>query len=153
MDKEARRNRLATAVDPSFQSLEQLCLSNLNLASNSPDRSNSVIPSVNALSSSSSVTAPTQETQNQTTLQPQLVQHYIMNLPDSALTFLDAFVGVFTPLLSEPMFEERLEKIGLPMVHVYCFSRELELAAAVIDICEVCPTCSRHSIPSIRLNN
>ena len=68
---------------------------------------------------------------------PQIVQHFIMNLPDSALTFLDAFWGLFTPLADEPGFQAVLEVAGLPLVHVYCFTKELDPVEAERDICEV----------------
>ena len=68
---------------------------------------------------------------------PRLVNHYIMNLPDSALTFLDAFWGVLIPLLHLEGFEAELRKYGLPLIHVYCFTRELDPADAEKDICLV----------------
>ena len=71
-------------------------------------------------------------------LEPQLVQYYIMNLPDSALTFLDAFWGLYTPLADEPGFKEKSHIVGLPIVCVYCFTKEIERAAAANDIYEVC---------------
>lgn len=67
----------------------------------------------------------------------QLVDHYIMNLPDSALEFLDAFTGLYDPLTAEPGFVEAVEKRGLPMVHIYCFTREFEPDKAQTDVCEV----------------
>ncbi|ORX37662.1 Met-10+ like-protein-domain-containing protein [Kockovaella imperatae] len=67
---------------------------------------------------------------------PQVPQHFIMNLPDSALTFLDAFWGLYAPLALEPGFEELVKSVGLPLVHVYCFTRELDPAPAERDICE-----------------
>lgn len=67
----------------------------------------------------------------------QLPQHYIMNLPDSALTFLGAFNGLYASLQAEPDFKEALDEAGLPLVHVYCFTRELEEDQAEKDICEV----------------
>lgn len=42
---------------------------------------------------------------------PSHVAHYVMNLPDSAITFLGAFLGAFPK--GTPM----------PMVHVYCFEK------------------------------
>ncbi|KAK9466917.1 Met-10+ like-protein-domain-containing protein [Lipomyces arxii] len=44
---------------------------------------------------------------------PETYSHYVMNLPDSAITFLDAFKGLFsTRKLAE-----------LPLVHVHCFHK------------------------------
>jgi tRNA (guanine37-N1)-methyltransferase len=62
-----------------------------------------------------------------------------MNLPDSALTFLDAFRGLLTPLKNEDGFAERMsqEGEGRPIIHVYCFTREMEEVGASRDICEV----------------
>lgn len=55
-----------------------------------------------------------------------------MNLPDSALEFLDAYAGSYTPLLSQPGFDR--SKTQLPLVHVHCFTRALEPEAAMEDV-------------------
>lgn len=50
---------------------------------------------------------------------PQFVHHFVMNLPDSALEFLNEYRGIYRkhPLIKEsPGFE-------LPFVHVYCFEK------------------------------
>lgn len=73
------------------------------------------------------------------TSRPQLVEHYIMNLPDSALEFLDAFTGLYDPMLSDPGFVKAVEEREMPMVHAYCFTREIEADRARVDICEVSP--------------
>ncbi|WRT69767.1 uncharacterized protein IL334_006758 [Kwoniella shivajii] len=71
---------------------------------------------------------------------PKIIQHYIMNLPDSALTFLYAYSGCFTPLLTQASFIEKHGQNGegadMPMVHVYCFTREVEREKAEPDILE-----------------
>ena len=68
-----------------------------------------------------------------------LPSHYIMNLPASALTFLDAFRGLYRPLYEKIGAEEAKEAIaeagGLPIVHCYCFTKEIE--GAEEDICQV----------------
>lgn len=66
---------------------------------------------------------------------PQQVDHFILNLPDSALTFLDAFRGCLTPLLSQDGYDRQTAR--LPMVHVHCFTREMERDAAETDILAV----------------
>ncbi|GJN91853.1 hypothetical protein Rhopal_004877-T1 [Rhodotorula paludigena] len=67
-----------------------------------------------------------------------LPNHYIMNLPASALTFLDAFDGLFRPffeLVGEDKAREAIaEAGGLPIVHCYCFTKEVETAEE--DICQ-----------------
>jgi len=56
--------------------------------------------------------------------QPKLrrqISHFVMNLPDSAIEFLDAFRGI----LAEP--ELRGAYGGkMPMVHCHCFTREVD---------------------------
>ncbi|KAG8219580.1 Met-10+ like-protein-domain-containing protein, partial [Butyriboletus roseoflavus] len=61
------------------------------------------------------------------------ITHFVMNLPDSALEFLDAFRGILTP---QGEAEERLNGVyaTMPMVHCYCFTRELEPHMAEADI-------------------
>lgn len=54
-------------------------------------------------------------------------EHVLMNLPASALTFLDSFVGVF---------DRTSWTTSLPMVHCYCFSKATDPAAEVIAIAE-----------------
>ncbi|KAF8078969.1 Met-10+ like-protein-domain-containing protein [Lyophyllum atratum] len=58
------------------------------------------------------------------------ISHFVMNLPDSAITFLDAFRGV---LASDA---EGLHEVYdvTPMVHCHCFTRELEPDKAEADI-------------------
>ena len=73
-----------------------------------------------------------------------LVDHFVMNLPATALEFLDAYRGLYTHLASHvghDVLEAEIaarSKLGdvepLPMVHVYCFTKDVEHAAA--DICQ-----------------
>ena len=56
--------------------------------------------------------------------QPKLrkqISHFVMNLPDSAIEFLDAFRGILT----EPELRVAYEGM-MPMVHCHCFTREVE---------------------------
>jgi tRNA (guanine37-N1)-methyltransferase len=73
-------------------------------------------------------------------LKPRLPEHYIMNLPDSALTFLSSFPSSFTPLLSNESFKATypsLEDVPMPLIHVYCFTREMEYETAEKDVLQV----------------
>jgi tRNA (guanine37-N1)-methyltransferase len=49
------------------------------------------------------------------------ISHFVMNLPDSAIEFLDAFRGV----LAEPELRDAYEG-RMPVVHCHCFTREVE---------------------------
>lgn len=70
-----------------------------------------------------------------------LVSHFVMNLPELAITFLDAYVGLYTPLVREfgQAFEAAVRLAPLPMVHCYCFTKAEEGEEAERDICEVSP--------------
>lgn len=64
------------------------------------------------------------------------ISHFVMNLPDSAITFLDAFRGILSDTEGRNLsgiYDE------MPMVHCHCFTRELEPARAEADIRQVGP--------------
>ncbi|THH30246.1 hypothetical protein EUX98_g3942 [Antrodiella citrinella] len=66
------------------------------------------------------------------------IDHFVMNLPDTAIEFLDAFRGI---LSTERVGELDVKSVypdaaSLPMVHCYCFTRELESDKAEMDIRE-----------------
>ncbi|KIK70621.1 hypothetical protein GYMLUDRAFT_65841 [Collybiopsis luxurians FD-317 M1] len=56
------------------------------------------------------------------------IHHFVMNLPDTAIQFLDAFQGV----LSTRALQEAYSM--MPMIHCHCFTRELEQEGAEKDI-------------------
>ena len=79
----------------------------------------------------------------ETTSKPKLPGHYIMNLPDSALTFLPSYRGSFTPLKSVESFTKMYpdpDQVPMPLIHVYCFTREMEFPGAQLDILKVSPS-------------
>ncbi|MCJ1368454.1 tRNA(m(1)G37)methyltransferase [Acarospora aff. strigata] len=51
--------------------------------------------------------------------QPRTFNHYVMNLPATAITFLDAFIGLYR--WREQLFSPHTTT-KLPMIHVHCFS-------------------------------
>lgn len=65
----------------------------------------------------------------------QTVSHFVMNLPDSAIDFLDAFRGVLLESASERDLSGNYA--NMPMVHCHCFTRELQLDRAEADIIQV----------------
>ena len=58
------------------------------------------------------------------------VSHFVMNLPDSAIQFLDAFRGILSD--ADPNMLEAYEV--MPMIHCHCFTREVEPDKAEADI-------------------
>jgi hypothetical protein len=119
-ERQARRLREAKAATTTPEHNDVPALSGLLIQA----------PSVNGGDTS----APAQ-TQQEIPLRPQEIDHFVLNLPDSALTFLDAFRGCCAPLLGQPGYDRTKAKMA--MVHVYCFTRELEPAKAEQDICAV----------------
>lgn len=65
------------------------------------------------------------------------ISHFVMNLPDSAIQFLDAFRGIFAPANASGWDMRGIYDV-MPMVHCHCFTRELEPAKAEADIRQVC---------------
>ena len=63
------------------------------------------------------------------------ITHFVMNLPDSAIQFLDAFRGI---LIDDQRNLRETYHGQMPMIHCHCFTRELELEAADKDIQKVC---------------
>ncbi|RLV92213.1 hypothetical protein JA1_003326 [Spathaspora sp. JA1] len=54
---------------------------------------------------------------------PKFYKHYVMNLPDSALTFLDEFVSLYGryPEIAQELKQD--PEFKLPMIHVHCFEK------------------------------
>ncbi|KDE03188.1 hypothetical protein MVLG_06308 [Microbotryum lychnidis-dioicae p1A1 Lamole] len=58
-----------------------------------------------------------------------LVDHFVMNLPELAITMLDAYKGLYHELYKLPGARQTIEKRGeegLPMVHCYCFTKDMD---------------------------
>jgi tRNA (guanine37-N1)-methyltransferase len=53
-----------------------------------------------------------------TLIEPKVFDHYVMNLPATAIYFLNNFSGIYPPELQK----ELPEGTKMPLVHVYCFS-------------------------------
>lgn len=66
-----------------------------------------------------------------------VIKHFAMNLPATALEFLDAFRTAFTQSTHASEIRELYSQNGMPMVHCHCFTRELEKERAEEDITRV----------------
>lgn len=64
---------------------------------------------------------------------PPTISHFVMNLPDSAITFLHRFRGTYRGL--EHLFEPHTD-VKLPMVHVHCFAVKSDDEVPLNDICQ-----------------
>ena len=86
-----------------------------------------------ALTRSLKGTPQAQNRQRQVMKRPKLFDHYVLNLPASALSFVKSFKGIYKGY--EELFEPHTE-VRLPLVHVYCFSKHSEDEAAEQEICK-----------------
>jgi len=59
------------------------------------------------------------------------ITHFVMNLPDSAIQFLDAFRGI---LVDDQRNLRGTYNDQMPMIHCHCFTRELDPEKAEQDI-------------------
>lgn len=54
---------------------------------------------------------------------PKFITNYVMNLPDSALTFLDEFVGLYTRNKEVETIARNDPNFKLPIINVHCFEK------------------------------
>ena len=59
-------------------------------------------------------------------VQPKVFQHYVLNLPASAVIFLSSFVGLYPPELRAKL----PARCRMPLIHVYTFSTKDELESS-----------------------
>jgi len=62
------------------------------------------------------------------------IDHFVMNLPDTAISFLDTFRGI---LAVDEHYDLASIYETMPMVHCHCFTRELDPQKAEADIRQV----------------
>jgi tRNA (guanine37-N1)-methyltransferase len=61
------------------------------------------------------------------------ISHFVMNLPATAIEFLDAF----RPAFQDSSYSTEIRELygtKMPMIHVHCFTRELEQPRAEEDL-------------------
>lgn len=54
---------------------------------------------------------------------PKYISHYVMNLPDSAITFLDEFIGLYSKYPEVEELVKSAEDFKLPIINVHCFEK------------------------------
>lgn len=55
---------------------------------------------------------------------PPTFNHYVMNLPDSAITFLDGFIGLYSDTdIQQEAFSGAPTQDQMPWIHVHCFHK------------------------------
>jgi tRNA (guanine37-N1)-methyltransferase len=81
-----------------------------------------------------------QSTQNVSLEPPKVgrmrISHFVMNLPDSAIQFLDAFRGILSRIDASYRDLREIYDV-MPMIHCHCFTRELDHDKAKADILTV----------------
>lgn len=84
---------------------------------------NIVLPSKQSSASRSSKKTKVVSSQNLAV--PKVFKHYVMNLPDSAITFLDGFKGLYADkdLRIEAFGKSEVSSEDMPFIHVHCFHK------------------------------
>jgi tRNA (guanine37-N1)-methyltransferase len=107
------------------------------------ERSVPIYPKVKYSRSAPPAAKPVPE---RTLRQPRAFSHYVMNLPASAITFLPAFIGLYSNVPDMSVDETKKHfaphtQQKLPMIHVHCFSTKSD--DNVAEIKEICEEISR----------
>ncbi|KAJ7193331.1 Met-10+ like-protein-domain-containing protein [Mycena pura] len=85
--------------------------------------------------------------QPESTLSPRnMISHFVMNLPDSAIQFLDAFRGILSTSDADKIYTT------MPMVHCHCFTREIDPEKARVDIVKRAEEKIGHSLSEFSLH-
>jgi tRNA (guanine37-N1)-methyltransferase len=118
-------------------------------------RSIDVTPKPKRTSRTAPARPPADPEAKQYLTQPPTFDHYVMNLPASATTFLDAFVGLYKG--RENLFTPHTER-KLPMIHVHCFSSKSEdNKKEGIEICEEISSRIGHTVtpdtPEVKIHD